>query len=84
MQQPINNKQAEGLFTPLAADRKTRLHYKMSDVTVLSGDLDVRRLGKKAHVRIGVAEYDVYGCACDLPGCQCDAYIVTARPEGAA
>ena len=84
MQQPINSKQDEAVFTPLAADRRTRLHFKMSDVTVLRGDLDVRGIGWHARVRIGSAEYDVFGCACDLPNCQCDAYLVTARPEAAA
>ena len=85
MQQSINDKQAEPVFTPLSADKKTRLHFKLSDVTVLSGDLDVRGVGKKAQVRIGLADYDVYGCACDLPGCQCDAFIVpVGQPEVSA
>jgi hypothetical protein len=84
MQQPINNKQTEPVFTPLAADRKTRLCFKQSDVIVLSGSLDVRGVGKKARVRIGADMYDVYGCACDLPGCECDAYIVSVPPEAAA
>lgn len=76
MQQPINDTQAEPVFTPLTADRATRLRFKRSDVTVLSGSLDVRGLGKRARVRIGLLECDVYGCACSLPHCQCDAYIV--------
>lgn len=77
MQQDSRPKQAvEQVFTPLTADRQTRLRFKRSDVVVLSGDLDVRGLGKKARVRIESVVYDVYGCACDLPGCECDAYIV--------
>lgn len=84
MQQAINDTQADAVFTPLAADKKTRLRFKLSDVTVLSGDLDVRGLGKQARIRIGSDEYDVYGCACDLPHCECDAYVVLVRPEVAA
>jgi hypothetical protein len=72
------------VFTPLDATRTKRLRFKRSDVTVLSGSLDVRDIGKKAHVRIDSVVYDVYGCACDLPHCQCDAYIVPVGPEAAA
>ena len=68
-------------FTPLDASRSKRLEFKRSAVVVLSGSLDVPGVGQKARVRIGSAEYDVYGCACDLPGCQCDAYMVPVRPE---
>ena len=80
-----SKKQAEfALFTPLDATKHTRLQFKLSDVVVLSGDLDIRRIGKKARVRIGETVYDVYGCACDLPGCRCDAYIkpVSLAPHG--
>lgn len=84
MQQAINEKQAEPVFTPLTADRKTRLHFRLSDITVLSGDLDIRGVGKKARVRIGSTEYDVCGCACDLPGCECDAFIVPVRSGATA
>jgi hypothetical protein len=66
-------------FTPLDATRTRRLELKRSDVTVLSGSLDVRGVGKKARVRIGSTVYDVYGAACDLPNCQCDAYIVPVQ-----
>lgn len=69
------------LFTPLDANRSKRLEFKQSDVTVLSGSLDIRGVGKKARVRIDGVMYDVYGWACDLPGCQCDAYMVPVGPE---
>jgi hypothetical protein len=71
-------------FTPLDASRSGRLEFRRSDVTVLGGSLDTRGVGKKARVRIGSVVYDVYGCACDLPHCQCDAYIVPVRQGAAA
>jgi hypothetical protein len=70
-----------GYFTPLDATRSKRLRFKWSEVTVLSGNLDVRGLGKKGQIRIGSTMYDVYGLACDLPRCQCDAYIVPVRQQ---
>ena len=85
MQQGNNQSpEREAVFTPLTADRRTRLRFKLSDVVVLNGNLDVRGLGKKARVRIGATVYDVYGCACDLPNCQCDAYIVPVQQETTA
>ena len=81
MQQNI--KASEPLFTPLDADRATRLQFKLADVAILSGDLDIRQLGKKAQVRIHGVVYDVYGWPCDLEGCHCDAYIVPVRQEAA-
>jgi hypothetical protein len=70
-------------FTPLDASRSKRLEFKRADVVVLSGNLDVRGVGKKARVQIGSTVYDVYGSACDLPGCQCDAYIVPVQKAAA-
>ena len=67
------------VFTPLDATRNKRLCFKLSDVVVLNGDLDIREIGKKARVRIGTEVYDVYGHPCDLEGCNCDAYI---KPVG--
>lgn len=84
MQRTPTESQDERFFTPLDATRSQRLEFKRSDVVVLSGDLDVRRLGKKARVRIGADIYDVYGCACSLPRCQCDAYIVPVQQEATA
>lgn len=86
MQQPINtNKRIpDEVFTPLMADRRTRLRFNLSEVTVLGGDLDVRRTGWKARVRIGTAVYNVIGCPCDLDGCNCDAFIVPVPARGIA
>jgi hypothetical protein len=82
MQQQTNAKQAdEPVFTPLDATRSKRLRFKLADVVVLSGDLDVQGVGKKARVRIGSTVHDVFGAACDLPGCHCDAYIVPVRQQ---
>jgi hypothetical protein len=75
----------EEVFTPLDAAKEQRLRFRRADVEVLSGDLDVRGVGKKARVRIEGRVYDVYGTACDLPRCECDAYIVpVTEPEGEA
>lgn len=62
-------------FTPLDSTRTKRLRFDIADVEVVSGNLNVRGLGKKARVRIAGKLYDVIGAACGLPGCQCDAYI---------
>lgn len=84
MQQQTSAKEAdEPVFTPLDAARSKRLRFKLADVIVLSGNLDVRGVGKKARVRIGSTVYDVYGCACDLPHCQCDAYIMPVQGQEA-
>lgn len=83
--QRTSGKSSDGrVFTPLDATRRKRLRFDLSNVTVLDGDLDVRCIGKKARVRIGTIVYDVYGCACSLPGCQCDAYIKPVQGEVAA
>lgn len=86
MQQSIKGEQVSKLvFTPLTADGRTRLRFKRSDVTILKGDLSVRRLGWQALVRIGSTVYNVIGCPCDLEGCNCDAFIEPVqRPEIAA
>jgi hypothetical protein len=67
------------VFTPLDGPHGKRLRFRQSEVIVLSGDLDTRRLGKKAQVLIDQMIFDVYGCACDLEGCNCDAYLETGR-----
>jgi hypothetical protein len=66
----------EPVFTPVDPTKPRRLRFRLADVEVLHGDLDGHGLGKKAQVRIHGVVYDVYGKACDLPCCQCDAYIV--------
>ncbi|MBK3559775.1 hypothetical protein JHN55_25265 [Streptomyces sp. MBT56] len=63
------------VFTPLNADRTKRLTFDAKDVEVLSGDLNVRGLGKKAVVRINGRTYQVYGASCSFPQCACDAFI---------
>lgn len=62
-------------FTPLNETRTERLSFSMESVTVLSGDLDVRGYGKRAVVKIDGKTYNVYGAACSLPSCACDAFI---------
>jgi hypothetical protein len=77
MQQRTKQDLVDGpVFTPLDATHTKRLRFSLADVVVLSGDLDIRSVGKMARVRIDEVEYDVYGCSCDLEGCNCDAYIV--------
>jgi hypothetical protein len=63
------------VFTPLDVTRRRRLQFRLAEVTVLSGDLDERGTGKKTRVRIRGRVYDVIGCPCDLPGCNCDVYL---------
>lgn len=63
------------VFTPLNYERTKRLRFDMSDVEVVSGDLNVRKRGKKAVVRINDKLYAVHGISCGLPNCNCDAYI---------
>lgn len=64
------------VFTPMNASRTERLSFPRSEVRVLSGNLNARRLGKTAVVEIHGARYQVYGISCGLPRCQCDARIV--------
>jgi hypothetical protein len=79
MQQEIKSKLAdEPVFTPLDASQRQRLRFKASDVEVISGDPSIRRLGHRARVRIGLAVFDVFGCPCDLDGCNC---VRTSSPS---
>lgn len=66
----------EQLFTPLDETRTKRLRFKRSEVTFLPGYNHGRGVHKKGDVIIGNTRYTVYGAACDLPNCKCDAYIV--------
>jgi hypothetical protein len=84
MPQDIKRKQDSGerVVTPLDVSGR-RLRFQLSDVVILSGALDVRKLGKQARVRIGASVYGVYGCPCDLEDCNCDAYMVPVQHEAA-
>jgi hypothetical protein len=81
--QQASAKLADEVFTPLDALQQHRLRFNMSDVEVLAGDLDERKLGLKARVCIAGVVYRVFGASCDLYGCNCDAFIVPVG-EGAA
>ena len=61
--------------TPMNEQRTERLRFNASDVKVLSGNIDQRGLGYHGTVAIKGKLYKVYGKSCDLPHCQCDAYI---------
>jgi len=63
------------VFTPLNPDRTKRLKFSRDEVKVLSGTIDRRGIGKHAEVEIQGIKYAVYGAACDLPNCQCDAVL---------
>ncbi len=63
------------LFTPWDKRKVERLKFKREDVHVICGDMGVRREGLNAVVRIKNQVYAVYGMACSLPNCMCDAYI---------
>ncbi len=63
------------VFTPLNSSRTQRLRFNAEDVKTISGNPFVRKLGKKAVVEIKGKRYQVYGAACSLPQCVCDAYI---------
>lgn len=65
-------------FTPLNSERTERLSIPADEVTVISGSLETRELGKKAVVSINGKTYEVFGVPCDLPGCNCDAVIQDA------
>ena len=64
------------VFTPLNEHKTKRLKFNMSDIELVSGSLNVRKLGKKAVVKIKGQEYSVFGLPCNLENCNCDAYIV--------
>ena len=64
------------VFTPLTEDRSKRLRFNRDSVQVIKGTLGNRELGYKATVEIYGTLYKVYGTECDLPNCNCDAYVV--------
>jgi len=63
------------VFTPMNEQRTERLRFNAEDVKVLDGSLEQRGLGYHATVEINGKRYKVYGKSCNLPHCQCDAYI---------
>ncbi len=65
----------EAVFTPINEEGTMRLNFKSSEVEVVTGDIDQRKLGLRAVVRIGGKNYKVFGKACGLLGCHCDAYL---------
>lgn len=64
------------VFTPMDEHRNKRLSFPAAEVKVISGNLNIRRRGKKAVVSIYGKMYDVFGLACGLPNCTCDAKII--------
>jgi hypothetical protein len=56
-------------------ERTKRFEIPRSELKVLSGDLNIRKSGKKAVVEIGGHKFVVRGVSCGLPGCMCDATI---------
>lgn len=69
------------VFTPMDEYRSMRYRFNKEDVEFLPGYDDRRGLGKKGQVRIEGKLYDVFGAACELGGCQCDAYIKEVQSE---
>lgn len=63
------------VFTPMNEDRTMRLNFPRSEVNVIEGELGQRGVGLKAIVEILGKRYCVYGAPCDIPTCQCDAFI---------
>jgi hypothetical protein len=64
------------VFTPRDFyNRDVRLSFDDADVKVISGRLSTRCKGFKADVEIKGKRYRVYGAACNLPNCMCDALL---------
>lgn len=63
------------VFTPMSPDRTKRYKIPMSEVKVISGDLDKRVKGLKAIVMIKGVTLSVHGVSCGLKGCNCDAIL---------
>jgi len=67
------------VFTPLIYGTDVRLSVPDNEITVISGDLDERKLGYKATVALFDELYAVIGRSCEFPGCNCDAEIIPVK-----
>ena len=63
------------MFTPIDSRDGLRKEFDEDEVIILDGQLHQRRLGKHARVSIRGELFNVYGRACGLPHCHCDAII---------
>jgi hypothetical protein len=63
------------VFTPREWGTNKRLSFRESEVETLTGDINQRRRGIKATVRIRGVTYKVLGGACDMPWCMCDSIL---------
>ena len=70
-----------GLFTPRNRDGTKRFSFQRADVIVISGDIDQRTSGFRGAVFIHGHSYRIFGAACILPDCWCDAIIDPEPPE---
>lgn len=63
------------VFTPRDFYTDERVTFHLSQIKVLSGDINLRKRGRKAVVEIKGQKYDVIGASCGLTNCMCDARI---------